>query len=203
MRDILRKIPKRGFKRERILRVIANNPSGKLSIRHISIEAETSRSWVKKFLKQLENREIIRGTKIINFQLYFGYWQQLSFRPLSRSYTIKDVLKAVDNTNLQYAFTTYMGENNVQGHLFRSRFDAYINPEEQEKWHNYLSNIGLVGRGNFRILISDSHVFYQSKQVKGYTTVSIPQLIVDLLNEGGVCIEAAHMLTERYEKNAL
>lgn len=142
----------------------------------------------------------MKDTKITNFQRYFEYWQQLSFLPLRRTYAIKDVLNVVDSANLQYAFTTYIGENNIQGYLFQSRFDIYIRPEEQEQWHTYLSNIGLVGRGNFRILVSDSHVFYESKKMKGYVTVSTPQLIVDLLNEGGVCIEAAHMLIERYEK---
>ena len=50
---------------------------------------------------------------------------------------------------------------------------------------------------NFRLLIDDSHVFYVNIKKKGYSIVSTPQLIFDLLREQGVAVEAAHMLIER------
>jgi len=55
-----------------------------------------------------------------------------------------------------------------------------------------------VGGGNFRTLYGSNHVFFKSSSVQGYTVVSTPQLIVDLLVEGGPCVEAAEMLIEKY-----
>jgi DNA-binding Lrp family transcriptional regulator len=189
--------PRQGTKRERILRVLANNPEGKMSIRAMSKETETSRSWVKKLILQLEARNLVERTRVVSFRRLLDYWREVSIRPLRRSYTIKNPMYVLRDANLRYALTTYAGENLVQGHLFPSRVEVHINPRDQEKWHTYLSKTGLVGRGNLRTLASDSHVFYNAGSQKGHPVVSIPQLVVDLLNEGGVCTEAAYMLMEK------
>jgi hypothetical protein len=68
--------------------------------------------------------------------------------------------------------------------------------EEKEKWHNLIVTEGLVGKGNMRLLTTDPHVFYNSFKRQGLIVVSIPQLIVDLLEEDGVCTEAAEKLLE-------
>jgi len=60
-----------------------------------------------------------------------------------------------------------------------------------------MSKNGLVGRGNVRILVDDSHVFYGSLVVRDFSVVSTPQLILDLLVEGGPSVEAAEMLLEK------
>jgi hypothetical protein len=58
-----------------------------------------------------------------------------------------------------------------------------------------------MGPGNFRILIDDDHVFYKSININEFTVTSIPQLIVDLYIEGGVCGEAADNLVNRMVQN--
>ncbi len=70
-------------------------------------------------------------------------------------------------------------------------------------WHELLVQNGLVGKGNMRVLIGDDHIFYKSFKVDNLTLVSIPQIILDLYNEGNVCIEAGDMLLEKVEKDAL
>ena len=59
-----------------------------------------------------------------------------------------------------------------------------------------------MGKGNFRLFLDDEHVFYHNIQKKDFRIVSIPQLILDLLREEGVAVEAAHMLMKR-EYNGL
>ncbi len=49
------------------------------------------------------------------------------------------------------------------------------------------------------MLIADNHIFYNSFEKNGFKTVSIPQLVVDLLREGGPCAEAAEMLIKKEE----
>jgi hypothetical protein len=58
-----------------------------------------------------------------------------------------------------------------------------------EYWHSLLGKKELVGGSNFRILYGSDHVFFGSSRVQGYTVVLTPQLIVDLLVEGGPCVE--------------
>ena len=43
-------------------------------------------------------------------------------------------------------------------------------------------------------MLSDEHVFYNSFEKDGLKIVSIPQLIIDLMNEGEVCVEATELL---------
>jgi hypothetical protein len=104
---------------------------------------------------------------------------------------------------MKYALTTYSAENLVQGYLFPSRVDFYIDPADLKKWHLLLSEKGLVGKGNVRILMTDNHVFYNSFVKNGLMIVSMPQLIVDLLVEGVVAVEAAEKLLEKEEENAI
>jgi hypothetical protein len=56
---------------------------------------------------------------------------------------------------------------------------------------------GLYGKGNVRIIVTDEHIMYGKRSIDGLSIVSIPQLIVDLIKEGGPCQEAAEMLMKR------
>ncbi|MCL2135722.1 MAG: hypothetical protein FWH37_09315, partial [Candidatus Bathyarchaeota archaeon] len=47
------------------------------------------------------------------------------------------------------------------------------------------------------------HVFYGAFKRQKLTVVSIPQLIVDLLQEGGVCTEAAKKLINKVEQHTI
>ena len=114
----------------------------------------------------------------------------------------KNPLDLIQETNLQYALTTYQAENLVQHYLFPSRIDLYIKREDADKWHEELTVEGLVGKGNLRLLIADEHVFFGAFKRQNLTVVSIPQLIVDLLAEGGVCTEAAEKLINKVEQHA-
>jgi hypothetical protein len=91
----------------------------------------------------------------------------------------------------------------VQHYLFPSRVDIYIKSEDMGKWHKLITSEGLAGKGNTRLLIADSHVFYGSLKRQGLDIVSIPQLIVDLFEEGGVCTEAAEKLLEKVKEHAI
>ena len=66
-----------------------------------------------------------------------------------------------------------------------------------------LAKNGLVGAGNTRIIISNEHVFYNSFRRDELDVSSVPQIIFDLYNEGGVCIEAGEMLTDKVIMNAI
>lgn len=190
------KIPK-GKKKERILRVLLNEPQGNLSKYRIAKNAETSFPWVHEFLRQLENEEFIKNTKVIDYSALFNLWKNQRKNVTQRDYVLNDPMTFLSETNFRYALSTYQGENLVQGYLFPSRFDIYILHKDFNRWDESIREQGLLGSGNFRILMDDEHVFYNSMNINEHRIVSIPQLIVDLYKEGGVCGEAADQLVNR------
>jgi len=197
-------------KRERILRVILNYPEGSLSTYRIAKEAECSRSWTIDFLHKLEKMKLVKkignisesnrkmgGTCVIDVIGLFNYWIKISHPYYVREYHVKNPIRCLEKTSLNYALTTYQAETLTQNYLFPSRIDLFVKEEDVEKWHNLFTKNGLIGKGNVKIIIEDEHVFYKCKQKRGFKVVSIPQLIVDLLKEGGVAEEAAIMLMRK------
>ncbi len=190
---------KRGLVRERIIRVLLNTPGGNLTKYRVAKLAKAAYSWVHDFLKDLENKGLIKNTRV-NYRELVSLWRAFRIVPNKKEYMVKNPLEILKSTKLKYALTTYAAENLVQKYLFPSRIDFYIDPKDKVKWHNILSQEGLVGKGNTRMLIGDTHVFYNLSEKEGLKTVSIPQLILDLLLEGGPCAEAAEMLIEKEEE---
>ncbi len=189
----------RGIKRERILRVMLESKAA-LSKNELSKKAECSRQWVILFLKELEKKALVKETTPISKKKLLEYWISISKKPKkSRSYMIQEPLPFLKEANLDYALTTYQAENVIQHFLFPTRIDIYIKETDLEFWHNKLTQKGLYGKGNFKIIIQDSHVMYKKRIIDGLSIVCLPQLIVDLFKEGGPCEEAAQMLVKRLD----
>jgi len=184
--------------RERIIRVLLNHPEG-LSKYRVWKKSNASFSWVHKYLENLEGMGFLLNTKVVDYRGLIGHWKAIRIHPARHDFLIQNPDEFLKETDLDYALTTYLGENLVQGYLFPSRYDVYIKRYDYEYWKEKLSFEGLVGRGNFRVLVDDDHVFYDANLVNGLRVVSIPQLILDLLVEGGVCSEAAEMLMVKEE----
>lgn len=191
----------RGKVRDRILRVLANNPYGNISKYEIAKQAGATYPWVREFLLKLEEMGLVKGTKVLDYPAFLRYWQSVYIKHKYREYMVKEPLKCLKSSKLSYALTTYQAENLIQSYLFPSRTDVYIKEEDWKQWHDAISKKGLVGKGNMRLLLSDEHVFYKSFEKDGLKVVSIPQLIVDLMIEGGVCVEAADLLIKKMIKN--
>jgi hypothetical protein len=194
---------KRGVMRERIIRVLLTSPEGSLTKYQLAKKAKCSFPWTHELLGKLEVLELVKGTKVTNYTGLLKYWLQVKTKPEKREYMHKDSISLIKRAKLPHALTTYQAENLVQRYLFPSRTDIYIKTEDAEKWHQLITKEGLIGKGNLRVLIADSHVFYGSFKRQGLTVVCIPQLIVDLLEEGGVCTEAAEKLLEKVERRAV
>lgn len=191
------------MKRERILRLLLNKPDGTLTKYKIAKEAQSTRQWVIELLRKLEVDGFVSETRVTDYKGLVSFWRKVRIAPDRRDYMHKDFPALLKRTDLQYALTTYQAESLVQHYLFPSRIDLYIKEEELEKWHERITKEGLVGKGNVRLLLADEHAFHGSFERRGLNVVSLPQLIVDLFDEGGVCTEAAEMLLEKVAKDAL
>lgn len=193
----------RGIIKERVIRVLLTESNGSLTKYQLAKKAECSFPWTHELLGKLEALELVRGTKVADYTGLLKYWLQVKIKPEKKEYMHRDPISLIKKAEMPYALTTYQAENLVQQYLFPSRTDLYIKSEHAEKWHELLTAEGLVGKGNVRLLIADAHVFYGSFQRQSLTIVCIPQLIVDLLEEGGVCTEAAEKLLEKVKQHAI
>ncbi len=191
----------RGKVRDRILRVLANNPSGDMSKYEIARQAGATYPWVREFFLKLEEMGLVKGTTALDYPALLRYWQSVYIKHKYREYMVKEPLKLLKDIKLPYALTTYQAENLIQSYLFPSRVDIYIKEGDWKQWHDMISKKGLVGKGNMRLLLAQEHVFHKSFEKDGLKIVSTPQLIIDLMIEGGVCVEAAELLIEKVMKN--
>jgi len=187
----------RGQKRERILRVLLAE-SKPLSKNELSKRAKCTRQWVILFLKELEKKKLVKDTQVVDKKKILKHWLKIHRKPKKyREYMVKEPLKLLKKTKLDYAVTTYQAENLVQKYLFPSRTDIYIKEDDLKEWHKLMTENGLYGRGNVRLIITDDHVMYGKRKINKLFIVSIPQLIVDLFAEGGPAEEAAGMLLKK------
>jgi hypothetical protein len=189
---------RRGEIKEQVLRILLNYPDGSLSKYRIWKLSEGSQTWVYDFINQLGEEGYLKDTRVSDPRGLFEYWAENRVTPDEKYYMVRNPMQLLEEVEREYALTTYRAENLIQNHLFPSRTDIYCKPEDLEYWHTLLGRKGQVGGGNLRTLYASSHVFFRSQHVQGYTVVSTPQFILDLLVEGGPCVEAAGMLIEKY-----
>lgn len=188
----------RGFNKERIIRTLLNHTDDTLTKYQLAQLAETSEPWTRQYTEKLEEQGLIEGTKVVAPSALYQAWLDQRIEPTQLEVSLQQPMDLLAETDLQYALTTYQAENMHQGFLFASTTDLYIAPEESSDWLAVVEENGLLGGGNTRIRVLDDHVFYNQKAIDGFATVSIPQLILDLLAEGGPCTEAAEKLIDSY-----
>ncbi|ERH00193.1 MAG: hypothetical protein J07HQX50_01353 [Haloquadratum sp. J07HQX50] len=188
----------RGFTKERIIRVLLNQSGDELTKYRLAQLAEASEPWTRQYTEKLEKKGLIDDTKVVTAIDLYREWLEQRIEPNQLKISIQQPMELLKGTELKYALTTYQAENMHQGFLFASSTDFYISPEDIGEWLEVVEEKGLLGGGNTRIKVLDNHVFYNQQQIEGFSTVSIPQLILDLLAEGGPCEEAAEKLIKSY-----
>lgn len=188
----------RGFNKERIIRVLLNHSGEDLTKYRVAQLADASEPWTRQYTEKLEERGLIQGTQVVSVRELYEQWLKIRINPNQLEVSLQQPMKLLEETDLRYALTTYQAENLQQGFLFASTTDFYISPGEVSEWLEIVEQKGLLGGGNTRIRVLDDHVFYNSREIDGFEIVSIPQLILDLLAEGGPCEEAAEKLINSF-----
>lgn len=188
----------RGFTRERIIRVLLNHSNESLTKYRVAQLADASEPWTRQYTDQLEEKGLLQGTEVVDVEALYREWQDIRIEPNQLDISLQQPLQLLEETDLTYALTTYQAENLHQGLLFASTIDLYISPDQIDDWLDIVKEKGMLGGGNTRLRVLDNHVFYEQQTVDGFTTVSVPQLILDLLDEGGPCEEAASNLIDSF-----
>jgi len=195
-------------KKDRILRILFNTNKNPTIITKYQISklANCSESWVGEFIRNLQKKGFVNEkNKIIKKKELYNYWTENVPERKHRDYLVQNPMELLSKIKgLDFTFTTYMGDAFTHHYLFPSRIDIYIKEKDLNSWINnvFIPSKALVGKGNVRIILSDEYIFdYSQKKFskthnREFTIVSKPQLILDLLLEGGTCIEAAEELME-------
>lgn len=188
----------RGITKERILRILLNHVGEDITKYRLAKLAEVSEPWCREYTEKLEAKGLVKDTEVLKPVELYRLWSDVRIEPNRLEVSLQQPMQLLGETDLRYALTTYQAENLTQGFLFASTTDFYIPPDQIEDWLSIVEEKGLLGGGNTRIRVLDDHVFYNEGKVDGYTTVSTPQLILDLLDEGGPCEEAAEKLIDSF-----
>ena len=188
----------RGFKKERLHRVLLNHPDGELSRYELTQRANVSNGWAYEYFEQLELEGYIHDATVQEPEGLYHHWLETRIKPNAVRVPFQQPLNEIRDANLDYALTTYEAEQVHQGFLFSSSTDLYVREDDIPKWLAIIEENGLTGGGNTEFRATDEHVFYNTHTVGDVTTVSIPQQIVDLLDEDGPAAEAANRLIAKY-----
>jgi hypothetical protein len=184
----------RGFKTERLHRMLLNHPKGELSRYELAKRADISTSWAYDYIDTLAGDDLVDETTVVDPRALYERWQETRIQPNTVQVALQQPLDRIKESGLDYALTTDEAEQLHQGFLFASSTAIYVREDDIEDWLNLIEQHGFVGGGNTELRATDEHVFYNTATVDNLVTVSIPQLIVDLLDEDGPATEAANRL---------
>ena len=187
----------RNVKNLRIIRALLGAPGGGLTKYRTAKLAECSTPWVIEFLRKLERQKLVKGTKVLDADRLVGLYVQIMPKTRHFDFFVQEPMRFLKQASLGYALTTYAAENMVSRHLFPTRYDAYIKDGDLGKWKAMILEKGLIGKGNLRLIVTnDELILKEAKKVKGINIVCMPQLLIDLKAEGGVCMEAYNLLVK-------
>lgn len=187
------------LKNVRVIKRLLERPGGTWSKYALAKAAGCSQPWVIEFLRGLERRGLVEGTKVVDRMALAKFGASIARGPLN---TVEchhqhpvELLKTLGSG---YAVTTTYAENELTHLLFRTRCDVYVT-ESAMKWLlERIRKEGLLGRGNLRLMIPyDPAVIAEASVIHELTIVSRGQLMLDLMKEGGVCVQAVEEMVKR------
>jgi len=188
--------------RERILRRILDPDTDHRPLYRIARDSGAAYSWAYELTRDLGKIGAMKSTRVTRPDRIYSYWLRHYVPPLYSEYHSPDPLKLITGIDLDCAVTTYGADQAIQRYLFPRRYDVYIRREDAPAWHKGILRNGFVGGGNLRLLLHDPDILKTGETRRGLKIVCLPQLILDLIVEGGVCTEAARLLFRRaYDAN--
>ena len=186
-------------KARRIILELLHCPDGSLTKYRLGKETETNISWVIGLLRKLEDKKLVKVTKVLDVDKLIDYYLTIEKQPKYFDFFIQQPEEYFLAQKKTHLLTTYAAENNISHHLFLTRFDAYVKEEEIQVWKEELFKKGLIGKGNVRLIVAhDNYIFKFIQKLRGLHVVTVPLLLIDLKREGGVCMQAYEYLVKKY-----
>jgi hypothetical protein len=189
--------PKYGATKERLFRTLLQPVKEPRTWYRIAKDAHASYGWADHVLRELEEAKLVGKGRVLKPLQIFERWAKTGKPPKVAEFLVQDPDRLFASPTLSYAWTTYWAENLVQKQLFPRRLDFYTSSQDWDAWRKRLAKEGLIGGGNVRVILGDENILNTGQVLRDRRLVSTPQLIVDLLREGGVCREPAELLVKR------
>jgi hypothetical protein len=191
---------RRNVKNVRIIKRLLESPDGEWTKYGLAKASGCSRPWVIEFLGTLERASLVSGTKVTDIMGLVKYGARIIPPPLrSVACHHQQPLKLLRTAGTEYAITTTYAENEVTHHLFKTRCDAYVTEGAMKRLWKRVVRDGLLGRGNLRLIIPvDGDIIKEARTIRGIRVVSMGQLMMDLMKEGGVDVQAVEEMVKRH-----
>jgi hypothetical protein len=196
--------------RERIISLLLG--AGRAAPRtayEVARAAGCTTSYAYAYVSKLEAEGLVRGTAVARPRDLLEHWKTIRERPRPIDFFVPNqVALLVPAPPLPYAASTYLAESRRYHYLLPVRWDLYIREADLADWAASCQDRGgLRGPGNVRLLVGDPWVAENSFE-EGTTVdpgvgrdplkwVGDPRLVLDLLVEGSVCVEAAELIMKR------
>jgi DNA-binding Lrp family transcriptional regulator len=161
------------------------------------------------YIGKLESEGLLRRTAVVRPRALIEQWRAIRERPPTIDFFVPNqVALLVPAPPMPYAASTYLAESRRYHYLVPVRWDLYIREADLADWAAACQNLGgLRGPGNVRLLVGDPWIAENSFE-EGTTVdpgvgrdplkwVGDPRLVLDLLVEGSVCVEAAELIMKR------
>lgn len=212
-------MPRPSAGRDRILRHLLGSSAlnvplpkayGRVQSAHeLAKRTGVSRSWVYATIEDLSSHGWLRTVDSIeplNPRAIFAWWKANRTELKVHSFHVADpklALAELQRRGVETAITTYYAENIMQGHLFPRRGDCYVRAADLQKARTILVEEidAQLGGTNLRLLVGDDGVLDEDVHIgEGNARVDyapFPQVVLDLLTEGGSAAEAADMLIQK------
>lgn len=211
-------MPRSSPTRDRILRHLLTShakgvrgPSGAAarSLYELAKRSQASFAWVHEVTTGLADRGWLDSgddLRVLDAPAIFQWWRQNTTRPTIKGFHVQGPAGTIGalapQAGVPYAITTYYAENQLQGHLFPRRMDAYIRKEDLGAMREALLASGAqLGGTNFRLWMRDDALLLEAVELGAGAArlcyAPVAQVILDLMIEGGSAGEAAEMLVER------
>lgn len=190
----------RNLLQQKIILVLLNTYPTKLTKYRISKLAGSSTTRVFQVIKKLEELKLVNNTIIKDYDALIEHYIKIDKTKYKKYYYhLSDPFTFLKDKKITYTLTTYSAENIINHYLFLNKFQLYITKEAYVSIEKELKSKGLVGGGNLTLMVPNTDlVFFNSQDINNYKLVSIPQLLIDLKKEGGVCLEAYSQILDKY-----
>lgn len=177
--------------------------SDKISPYDLAKQTRVTPQYAYQSVRDLEKRGLVDGTRVTRHREFIEQWRRWHIAPGVREYLLADPMDFLKTyRGLGWGLTTYAGEMAKYHYLSPARWDLYIEASEFEDWDRTLreDQKALVGPGNVRLLVHDERIPMESQEVlveePSHRLRVVPDglLVLDLILEGGPCVEAAERI---------
>ena len=96
----------RGYKKERLHRVLLNHPAEELSRYEITQRAKVSKGWAYDYFDQLESKGLLQNSTVTDPEALYHHWLETRIEPNTVRVSFQQPLSQIRDAGLDYLVIT-------------------------------------------------------------------------------------------------